>query len=285
MNKIKKWVISLLASTLIILSLWWAISETKEEKPAEFFVFHDQGELLWFELTILEDNIEGSLHHQKIIEEPGQVPVLEEKTYPIVGKVHEYGYEIIVNNGEEKTIYNAKKSNGNLFVQLQGNSEGELYKVASEQEIQESINELHEEFDYVMYHAEHKENERIRKFFDELQSAYGFLYTEEDQAFQLFIRIEEALLEGEVSGSLLMVTKKDDSFAEATYEWNGITDGLMIRMYTTVNGEETKLEGNFYGDGFSFDLSFWGSKNKVFFHAVTEDEYKKHSEEFKMIER
>ncbi|WP_042143774.1 hypothetical protein [Paucisalibacillus sp. EB02] len=164
MKTIKNRAIGFLATMLIIVSLWWLISEANEKKAAmnqpEIFIFHDQGELHWFELTIQEENLEGRFHQQMIIDEPGQVPVLEEKIYQLKGEKHNNEYEITVNKGEEITIYNAKLREGDLFVRSQGNSDGIFYKVATKEELQTHINGLKEEFDNIMYYAEHKEYER-----------------------------------------------------------------------------------------------------------------------------
>lgn len=125
--------------------------------------------------------------------------------------------------------------------------------------------------------TEQLEKERIAEFFADLRQVYGYLYTDEENAYQLFITIDEALLEGELSGSLLMVTDTGDSI---TYDLSGITDGRMIELFTTVDGESVKLEGDFLGDASSFELSFWLADESVLFEAVTEEEYGERYEEF-----
>lgn len=122
---------------------------------------------------------------------------------------------------------------------------------------------------------EQLEKERIADFFADLKQAYGYLYTDEDNAYQLFMKIDVALLEGEISGVLLVVMDTGESI---TYDWNGITDGNMIEVFTTVDGESVKLEGDFLGDASSFNLSFWMADEKVLFEAVTEDEYEERYE-------
>ncbi|WP_047985854.1 hypothetical protein [Ornithinibacillus californiensis] len=171
-----------------------------------------------------------------------------------------------------------------MIIQLDGEN-SKIYTPVQNEELQTHLSELQEEFDNVMYHAEYKENERIRKFFEEFRSPYGYLYTNEDQTIQMFIKIDEALLEGELSGNLLLMKKADNSYTETTYEFNGITDGLMIQLYTTIDGEQEKLEGNFYdGNASSFDLSFWESDERVWFGAVTEEKYNKQYEEIKVVD-
>ncbi|WP_026909359.1 hypothetical protein [Paucisalibacillus globulus] len=285
MKRVKYVVIGVLAMVLIV-SLGWLISDAKEKSAMksqpDIFLFQNQGELHWMELTIQKEKLKGKLHQQFIIEEPGQDPVLEEKTYSLKGEKSGNNYELILNKDGDKTIYQATLREGNLFIQLQGDSDGKLYKAADKEELQVTINELQDEFDSLIYHAEYKEKERIRKFFNDLKSIYGFLYTDEEQSFQLFIKIDEALLEGEVSGSLVMMTNKNNAYEETTYALNGITDGLMIEFHTTVDGKAMKLEGNFHQeDASSFDLSFWESEDNVLFQAVTEDEFNQRNEEYR----
>lgn len=128
-------------------------------------------------------------------------------------------------------------------------------------------------------HAEYEEQERIRNFFTELRGQYGYLYAGEEP-FQLFITFDEALLEGELTGSLLVREQTNDgTFKETYYDVNGITDGKILELYTTLDGESTKLEGEFQGEATRFELSFWMAEERLSFHAVTEEEYKEVFEE------
>ena len=132
--------------------------------------------------------------------------------------------------------------------------------------------------------SEEKENQRIKNFFSDLRSVYGYLYTAKDGSLQLFLKIDEALNEGELSGSLFMVTdeeNKNKHYTETRYTVNGITDGLMLELFTTVEGKETKLKGNFHEGADGFNVSFWTTDQKLYFHAVTEDEFKQNDEAFK----
>ena len=120
--------------------------------------------------------------------------------------------------------------------------------------------------------SEEIEKARLNNFFTELDRIYGYLYTSEDESIQLFIKIDEALHQGELTGSLLMMVNTDP-YEETSYVLNGITDGLMVQFFTSVDGKETKLEGNFHEDALSFDLSFWTTDIKLPFNAVTEEEF------------
>ncbi|MBS4177712.1 hypothetical protein [Lederbergia citrea] len=131
--------------------------------------------------------------------------------------------------------------------------------------------------------SEEKEKNRIRTFFSELNSVYGYLYTKENGKYQLFLEIDEALLQGELSGSLLMMAdtgNKNNPYEETRYVLNGITDGHMVEFFTTVDGQKTKLEGNFIGATVGLNLSFWTTDQKLTFKAVTEEEFKKFKTKF-----
>ena len=66
----------------------------------------------------------------------------------------------------------------------------------------------------------------------------------------------------------------DENGIETRYALNGVTDGNMVRFFTTVDGKTTKLEGHFHDGAIGFDLSFWSSVQKLTFRAVTEEEFK-----------
>ncbi|MFD2446915.1 hypothetical protein ACFSO7_23520 [Bacillus sp. CGMCC 1.16607] len=135
------------------------------------------------------------------------------------------------------------------------------------------------------YHTEEIENNRLRKFFNDLRKVYGYLHTSDDGSYQFFIKIDEVLLDGGgLTGSLLMMAdteNKNNPYEETRYVLNGGTDGHMVEFFTTVNGKKTKLKGNFHESATGFDLSFWATNRKLLFHAVTEEEYKQKYEEFK----
>lgn len=133
--------------------------------------------------------------------------------------------------------------------------------------------------------SEEKEKTRLKTFFSEMKSVYGYLYSTENGKFQLFIKIDEALLQGELAGSLLMMEvdteDKNNSYEESRYVVNGITDGHMVKFITTVDGKKTTLEGHFIKSATSFNLSFWKTDEKLVFNAVTEKQFKQSYEEFK----
>ncbi|MCH1627728.1 hypothetical protein [Fredinandcohnia quinoae] len=169
-------------------------------------------------------------------------------------------------------------SGTNLLVQEQGEKTNKSYSAVDKEELDEYAKMIQDELENAIYHSEEKEKARIREFFSDLRSVYGYLYTAENGSFQVFLKIDEALLEGEVSGSLSMMTEtgnQDMLYEETKYEINGITDGMIIKLYTKVDGNETKLEGNFHQDAYSFDLSFWTTDDKLTFYAVTEAEFKR----------
>ncbi|USK62544.1 hypothetical protein [Peribacillus asahii] len=288
MRKLNYWGIAVVIWLLIGVAFWWATSEVKDRKDplnqSDAFVYSDNGILYWFELTSQKGKVEGTLHQQKIIEEVGKVPLIEEKKFPLTGETTARGYEFKVNNDGKFMAFDASFSNGNLVVQKQGKKDKEVYKAVDQEELDKYVKALQQELQMAIYHSEEKEKNRLRKFFSDLDSVYGYLYSAENESFQLFVKIDEALLQGELTGSLLMMTEtgsKTTPYEETRYALNGITDGIMVRFFTTVDGKETKLEGNFHEGATGFDLSFWTTDQKLSFHAVTEEEFKQSYEEFK----
>ncbi|MBS4201206.1 hypothetical protein KHA93_16330 [Bacillus sp. FJAT-49732] len=280
MVKLRFWGVAALIGLLIAMGIWLVTKDTKSEE----FVYKDNGNLYWIELTSRKGEVKGTFHQQKLIDEVGKEPFIDDKEYTFTGETTEKGFEFRVSDDTENMKFDAWYSEENLFVQEQSESEATLFLSATEEKLDEYEKELQQELQIAIDQSEEKFNNFIRTFFSELRSIYGFLYSTENGNYQLFVKIDEALLEGELSGSLLKVEDTGDEnnpLEEATYELNGITDGHILKFYTTVDGQKTKIEGNFHKDASSFDLSFWKTNQKLTFHAVTEEEYKKSYEEFK----
>ncbi|MBC5635297.1 hypothetical protein H8S33_00530 [Ornithinibacillus sp. BX22] len=129
--------------------------------------------------------------------------------------------------------------------------------------------------------SEYEEQERIRDFFTELRQHGGYLYTGEEELF--FLNFNEALLEGELTGNLLIIEHTDDKnnpYKETSYQVNGITDGHILELYTTVDGESVELAGQFHDGAERLELSFWMTEDQLMFHAVTEEEFNQFYEEY-----
>ncbi|MDQ6596263.1 hypothetical protein E2K98_23605 [Bacillus salipaludis] len=276
MKKLKYWGATAVIGLLIGTAFWWATSKVKDLKDplnkSDAFVYSDNGILHWFELTSRRGEVKGKLHQQRFIEKAGKAPIMEEKLFPLTGETTEKGYKFKLNNGGEIISYEAWFSGPHLSVQEQGEKDITLYNPVNHKELDGYIKALKD------YHAEENENKRIRYFFSNLRSVYGYLYTAQDDSFQLFVKIDEALLEGELTGYLLMM---DDKGKESRYVLNGVTDGRLVKFFTTVDGKTTKLEGKFHEGATGFDLSFWTTDQKLSFHAVTKEVFKHSYKEFK----
>jgi hypothetical protein len=287
MKKLKYWGVLVVIGLLIGVAFWWGISRVEDRKDplnkADAFVYSENGILYWFELTSRNGKVQGKFHQQKVIEEIGKVPFLEEEKSPLTGKTTENGYEFMITIGGDIMKFDAWFTGTNLFVQKHGEKDNKLFEAMDHKEFDKKEKAIQQELQMAIYHSEEKEKNRLRTFFADLKSVYGYLYSTENESFQLFLKIDEALLQGELSGSLLMMTNTGDinnPYEESKYDLNGITDGLMVELFTIVEGKATRLKGNFHGDASSFDLSFWKTKQKLSFHAVTEEEFKQSYEEF-----
>jgi hypothetical protein len=273
---------------LLIGVVWWGLSILEDRKDplnkADSFVYSDSGSLYWFEVSSRKGKVEGIYHQQEVIEEVGKEPYLEEQKSPITGKTTENGYEFKINSDGDILKYHAWFSGANLFVQKQGEIDNISYEAVDQEKLDKNIKALQKDLETAIYHAEEKENNRLRNFFTDLRSVYGYLYSNENDTFQLFINIDEALLQGEISGSLLLMNHNADKtnrYQETKYQFNGITDGIMVEIFTLVDGKETSMTGNFHGDASSFDLSFWKDGQKLSFQAVTEEEFHQKYVKFK----
>ncbi|WP_156324656.1 hypothetical protein [Bacillus sp. FJAT-27245] len=273
---------------LIGIAAWWAVSAAGDRKnplnKAEAFSYREDGLLYWFEAKSRSGKVKGNLHQMKVIEEIGKPPFLEEKHYRLSGKETNMGYEFKVNEDGKTRTYTAAFTGSNLMVHKKGEEAAKAYRAVGQKEIEHEVKEIQQEYEYAVYHSEEKEKARLRKFFSDLNQTYGFLHSADNGSYWLFLKIDEALLQGELSGSLLMLAdtgNPNSPYEETNYPLNGITDGQMLRLYTKIDGKQTMLEGNFKGDATTFDLSFWLAESKLPFKAVTEKEYKQAYSEFK----
>ncbi|MCM3176671.1 hypothetical protein [Cytobacillus horneckiae] len=288
MKKLTYMGVAAVIGVLLGIAFLWAASEMKERKNPlnkfDAFVYSDKGTLNWFELTSRNGKVEGKFYRQKIMEVRGEIPFIEEKTYYLTGKSTEKGYEFKVNKGSDIILLDAWISGEDLFIQKQGEEGNKVFKAVNEEELNKNEKTMQQELQIAIDQMEEKEKNRLKKLFSDLNSIYGFLYSRANDSYQLLLTINEATLEGEVAGTLLMMTNKgrgNNSYEETSYDLNGITDGLMVELFTTVDGKKTKLEGNFHEGASGFDLSFWTTNEKLPFYAVTEEEFNNIYEKFK----
>ncbi|OCA87911.1 hypothetical protein A8F94_08755 [Bacillus sp. FJAT-27225] len=282
MRRLKVWgLVAAVAGLLIGIAAWWEKTEAEvRAEPLnqhEAYVYTDNARIYWFELDSRKGEIEGYFHNGKLIEEDGEPPSLVRQRYRLTGKKTENGYELTVNKDGKMITYDIAFSGPHLSVKRHGDPEAILYNPVNQKELDEYVIAL------LDYNTESKENEQIRQFFSDLNSMYGYLSFSGEE-HQLFIKIDEALQQGELSGSLLIMTDTGDAntpYKGTTYNLNGITDGKIVEFYTNVDGKDVKLEGEFQGDATSFTLSFWTTGEILSFTAIREEEFKQYYEEFK----
>lgn len=246
MKKLRYCGVAAVIGLLIGVVFWWATTEVKDRKDplnkSDAFVYSDNRTLYWFELASRRGKVEGKLHQQKFIEEVGKAPFMEEKNSPLTGETTEKGYEFKVNNGGDIMTFDAWFSGPHLLVQKQGEKDNKLYNPVDQEELDEYVKAIQ------LYDSEQKENNRIKKFFSDLDSVYGYLYSTENGQFQLFVKIDVALLEGELTGSLLVMDhtgNKNNPYEETRYVLNGVTDGHMVEFFTNVDGKKTNWKAIF----------------------------------------
>ncbi|MFB6466379.1 hypothetical protein ACE38V_06080 [Cytobacillus sp. Hz8] len=287
MNKIK-W-LGVAAGLVLLLGAaigWMVLKDRKEPlNQSEFFVSSEKGKLQWLECSSRMGKIKGTFHQQQLIEEIGKVPIIQEYKYPLTGKKTDKGYELQITQKGKTQTYIAKFSGKNLLVQEQGKENDVMYQSSNKNKLDKYAARLQQELDEALYYAEEKEKNRLNTFFTEIKSVYGYFYSEENGEYQLLLKIDEALRQGELEGSLLMMSytgNEQKPYEEIRYKLNGITDGLMVKFFTQVDGKKTTLQGNFQAATVGLNLSFWKTNQKLMFHAVTEKEFERSYEEFKI---
>lgn len=250
----------------------------------EVYSYSQKGELIWVELNNRKDKVKGTIHWKKVVEEVGQVPYLEENKFALAGEKAEDGYIITLKKDKETIEAKVSIINSELSLQILGEETSKPLKLVTKEELAAQQEVIQEDLEYALYHMEKKEKDRIAQFVSDFTNVYGYLYSEDDRPYLLFLRIDEALLQGEVTAELLLMEKTEDDntpYKETSYPVNGITDGQILKLYTDVNGKSTLLEGNFHDSAASFDLTFWLTEEKVQFRAVSEEEFNQKFEAFK----
>jgi hypothetical protein len=271
-----------LLGLLIGYTAWWATTEAKvSSEPLnqhDAYVYSNNAMIHWFELNSRKGKVEGYFHEGKLIEEDGEPPLVETQKYPLTGKKTKNGYELTVSKDENKITYEVAFSGPHLSVRRRGEQEAILHNPVDQKELDEYVTAL------LDYNVEKNEQDRIKQQFTNIRNVYGYLHTPLDGDQLLLIKIEEVLLEGEMAASLLIVSDTGDAgtpYKETKYALNGITDGNMLELYTYLDGKRFRLKGNFYEEATRLNLSLWTTDEKLDFHAVREEEFKKNYEEFK----
>lgn len=288
MSKLKFWVLMVVIILLVGAFLWYVGQRNQHGASAktDTFVYNEHGKLYWIEITGQRSNIEGTIHQRSISEKPGEVPEMVVKDENLTGETAEKGYVFTVNDNGKKRKFDARFSRSNLLlVKEQGKKETKTFHAAKDGELEKYVNDLHKKLQKAIDRSEEKEKTRMQTFFSKLNSTYGFLYTAKNGEYQLFLKIDEALHQGELEGSLLVVTDTGDTddkpYEETSYVLHGMTDGLMVEFFTTSGGKETKMKGTFHKDASGLDLTFWKTDRNLTLDAVTEKEFEQKHHDFK----
>jgi hypothetical protein len=270
-HKILKYVLLLIGVAFLA---WFTFEVIEKKEPLNQFdayVFTDNGMIHYFEINSRYGKVNGKLHELTLVEVSGTPPFIKEEEYRIKGKKTGKGYEFKVNMRGENISFDAYFTGPHLSVKKQGEKDRILYNPVDREELETYVDAL------LVYYEEEKEKNSRKKFFDDLKSIYGYMYSSEDGSYHLLLKIDEALQHGgEITGSLLMLTSAGDKnkpYQESKFVWNGITDGKIIELFTIVDGKEIKLEGSFLDSTASFDLSFWMNDEKIVFNEVSEKEF------------
>ncbi len=260
--------------------LWASGASEKRVEPVnrwDAFVLQEDGALSWFTLKKESKKINGTYHQRFINDDTNQPAFIDEQKYKVTGKETDNGYELSLEGKERKTL-EAWISGKDLSVKRAGQPVA-LYKSASESELEKHQAVLEEELEAFLYDYEYKEQQRIKAFFDLLRSKYGYIHIEEDRSLMIFIQFHEALYEGELSGSMLVLNKSGSALQEEEYEINGITNGKSLTLFAPVDGKSVKLEGEFSDNLKNIRLSFWLTREKLEFHEADREELKRLLEE------
>ncbi len=287
-KKRKGWSVIVLFGVFVGVVFFGMIFLIEERKDpllkSDVFVFHDINILHWFEFTSREGKLSGKLFQQEIIQKQEELPFMEEKEYAVIVETTEKGYLLKAQNGKESKVFDAWISGENLKVQKQRTKEYKVYESMNKKERDDHVKALQHDLEIGLDQTEWLEKKRFAQFVSEVESIYGYLSTADNGSTQLFLTIDEALLQGEVTASLSVITKSKsdkDQYEERKYILYGITDGFMVEFYTTLDGKETKLKGEFYGNASGFDLSFWTTNEKLSFHAVSKEMFRQQYNTYK----
>ena len=272
----------LLVLGLIVVN--WAIKEKDKELDFPAILMHKEaGVLMWVELEKANKaQVTGRFNQWIQVEDEGKESHIDVRPSMINANYKKNEYKWNVMDDGEKHTYHGWVSDGKFLVQPEGETEPTTLHPVDEATLQAEQTALEQAVESTDEDAEYKEKNRLKHFFEKLNNVYGFVYASEDNHLQLFIKIDEALLEGEVSG-LLTVTEWDadeQTYQEKVYEANGITDGRMLEWFVEKEEESVKLEGSIQEEARWLELSYWNADQPLDYIAVTKDEYELRHKEF-----
>ncbi|WP_071461518.1 hypothetical protein [Bacillus massilinigeriensis] len=264
---------------LISASIWWSNSKSGDPNdplnmPYAFVYKGGNGDFYWFDITKRSGKVKGKFHQLNVVEEKSSI---KETAYPVTGKKTGKGYEIKISFKGKKQRSDVHFSGKNLLVKEKQGKFERLYRAVDKKEFDRVIENFQDEAKRANYNEEQFFNHHLDTFFSELDRTFGYLYARKNESLQLLLKIDEWTREGDVSGSLLVSTRSDNKkpYEETKYEVVGITDGSILQLYTKVDGKETRLIGHFHGNASKLELSFWKTKHRLIYRAVTEEEFNK----------
>jgi hypothetical protein len=167
MKKLKYWGVLAVIVLLIGTVFWWGISKVDDRKDPlnkpNTFVYSDNGIHYWFDLTSRKGKVEGTFYQQKIIEEIGKVPILEEKKFPLIGETTESGYEFRIKNSEKIMKFDAWFSGEDLLVQRQGEKDNNLFIAMDQKELHKNVKVIQQVLQMAIYKFGRERKEPFKK--------------------------------------------------------------------------------------------------------------------------
>ncbi|MGE6630612.1 hypothetical protein [Bacillus sp. NPDC077027] len=288
MNKLKVWIVAIIVVLLVGAGGWTAYQATAQKNSlnhSHAFAYKTKDHLSWFKVTETKGKVTGHLN-EKFVKESFLEPELFEDQYDLSGKVIESGYEFQVKQGKENVTYEVRFSGKDLSVKKQGEKKSKIYKAIDQKKLTTYQKAIQDRYDELEYTAEFRQDQYRRNFTEKFNAAYGYIYTAQDGSYQLFLTIDEALREGEWSGSLLVTTVPGvdcKPYKETTYEAFGLANGYTFHMFTDplVKDMQKSIKGTVDAEAKVIEIPFWKKGGMLKLKVVTEKQYKKQVEAFK----
>ncbi|MED4630171.1 hypothetical protein P9384_13650 [Bacillus pumilus] len=292
MSKSKIWIMAVL-TVLVIGAVGWIAYQATAKKSAlnhsYAFAYKTKDRVNWFKVTERKGKVTGHLN-ETILEENPEMhydPNLFKNKYQLTGKVIENGYEFQVKQGKDTAIYEVHIAGKDLSVKKQGENKSTTYKAVDQKKLKAYQKVIQDRYDEIIDDSENRFYDYLRDYIKKVTGAYGYLYTAEDDSYQLFLQVKHMHIESEWSGSFLMRTVPGDGsepYKETKHKAGGVSDGIMFDISTYPQIEEHKtgiIVGSTNRGAKSIKLPLKIAGGTVEFKPVTKQEYQKQSEAFK----
>ncbi|CAL8901115.1 hypothetical protein ACQKEX_11995 [Bacillus pumilus] len=249
------------------------------------YAYKTKDNVSWLKVTEKKGKVTGYLNGKGVKVDPIE-PFMVKTKYKLTGKTTKKGYKLKVQQKKKTIVYDIYFSGKDLMVKKQGAKKSKRYQAVDEKKLKEYNKAIDKRYDEYVDTAEDRYYEIIGKYTDNLNKAYGYLYTAKNNSYQIFLDIEEAVFEGDFSGAITIskaTGKKSKPLKKEKYQAVGTTGFKNFWVYPTpkIKCGLSKMIGSSDVEASYIELPIWKNNEKMKLKAVNKKQYQKQEEAFK----